>query len=91
MPVEQTTRSESVSQGRVLTLTKSERFLLNEVDSVPNKIVRWSLLRMSARDLSPTGFSRVMDRLLDRSLLARDHDNVTLTYSGMRALKDGER
>lgn len=82
--------SDYVSQGRVRTLTKSERFVLNEVDSVPDKAVRWSLLRMSvtARDLSPVGFSRVMDRLLNRNLLSRTDDGVTLTYSGMRALKE---
>lgn len=70
-----------------LTLTKSERFLLNEVDSVPDKAVRFSMLRVTG-GLSPAGFSRVMERLLDRSLLTRcDDDKVTLTYSGMRALE----
>jgi hypothetical protein len=70
-----------------LTLTKTERFLLNEVDSVPDKVVRWSMLRTCARQLSGVGFSRVMDRLLRRNLLARDDNTVALTFAGMQALR----
>jgi hypothetical protein len=75
---------------RDLTLTKSERFLLNEVDSVPDKVVGWSLLKMTAgRHLTNTGYSRIMDRLLRRNMLARDEGTVTLTFAGMCALKEG--
>ncbi len=71
------------------TLTKSERFLLNEVDSVPDKNVNWSLLRQCARagGLTVTGFSRVADKLLRQNLLTRDYDRVHLTFKGMQALK----
>lgn len=73
---------------RDLTLTKTERFLLTEVDSVPDKVVGWSLLKMTAgRKLSSVGYNRVMDRMLRRNLLARDYDKVTLTFAGMQALK----
>lgn len=70
-----------------LTLTTSERFLLNEVDSVPDKTVRWSALRHAARHLTSAGFSRVIDRMQRRNLLAREDANVGLTFKGMRALK----
>ena len=74
---------------RHLTLTKTERHLLREVDSIPDKVVGWSLLKMTAgRSLSPVGFTRVMDRMLRRNLLARNDGTVTLTFAGMQALKE---
>lgn len=73
-----------------LTLTRSERFLLNEVDSVPDKVVRWSMLRQSARHMTCAGFSRVMGKMLRRNLLARDYDTVTVTFKGMQALKEAK-
>lgn len=69
-----------------LSLTRSERFLLNEVDSVPDKTVRWSMLRQSARHMTCAGFSRVVDKMMRRNLLARDGDTLALTYKGMKAL-----
>ncbi|WP_333702922.1 hypothetical protein [Sphingobium yanoikuyae] len=72
---------------RDLSLTRSERFLLNEVDSVPDKVVRWTTLRQAARHMTCLGFSRVVDKMLRRNLLARDRDAVTLTFAGMQALK----
>lgn len=70
-----------------LTLTKTERFLLNEVDSVPDKVVRRSILRFSARHLTIVGFRRVVDKMVNRNLLAQNDDGtVTITFGGMQAL-----
>lgn len=73
---------------RDLSLTKSERFLLNEVDSVPDKVVRWSLLSRAPHRLTVRGFSRVIDGLLRRNLLSRNYDTVTLTWNGILALRE---
>lgn len=70
-----------------LKLTTSERFLLNEVDSTPDKVVRWSLLRHAARHMTCAGFSRVVDKMLRRNLLARNDGDLALTFAGMQALK----
>lgn len=69
-------------------LTKSEVFLLNEVDSMPDKVVDFSALRRAPHGLLPTGFARVIDRMVRKNLLARDYGNVTITFSGMCALRD---
>lgn len=71
-----------------LTLTRSERFLLNEVDSVPDKVVRYSMLLQCARHMTPLGFSRVVDKMMRRNLLARgDGGDLTITFAGMQALR----
>lgn len=69
------------------TLTKTERFVLNEVDSVPDKVVSADMVRRACR-LTPVGFRRVLDKMLERNLLGRTHDGrVTLTFGGMRAMR----
>ena len=68
-------------------LTKTERFLLNEVDSVPDKVVSANILRHAAR-LTPRGFGAVLNRMYDRNLLGRTDDGrVTLTFGGMQAMR----
>lgn len=73
-------------------LTKSERFLLNEVDSCPDKVARVSGLRQAAvagRDgLTYRGFSTVLRRLEDGNLLGRtDEGHLALTFAGMMAMR----
>lgn len=70
-----------------LSLTVSEKFLLREVDSCPDKIVQRSILRISARHLTNRGFSIVVNRMLDRNLFGRDGDKITITFSGLQALR----
>lgn len=72
----------------VKDLTASERFLLNEIDSVPDKIVRRLTLRQSARHMTDAGFHRVILKMVRRSLVAlAPDDKVTITYSGMKSLE----
>lgn len=77
--------------GLVKSLTASERFILSEVDSVPDKVVSVDLLRRTGgRHLTRRGYQTVVNRLVDRSLLGRvdgDFGKVTLTFSGMRSLR----
>lgn len=73
-------------------LTKSERFLLNEVDSCPDKVARLAGLRQAAvagrNGLSYRGFSTVLQRLEDGNLLGRtDTGDLTLTFGGMTAMR----
>jgi hypothetical protein len=69
------------------TLTKSERFVLNEVDSCPDKVASPSSVRYAAR-LTPVGFRRVLDRMVNRNLLGwTDGRNLTLTFGGMQAMR----
>ena len=71
---------------RDLALTASERFLLREVDSAPDKVVRHSLLRMAARHMTLAGFDRVVSKMERRDLLARNGGTLTITFKGMQAL-----
>lgn len=67
-------------------LTASQRFLLNEVDSMPDKIVRTMILRQTARHMTDAGFYRVVDKMVRLRLLAREADKVTITFGGQQAL-----
>ena len=72
----------------IKTLTASERFLLNEIDSVPGKIVRRNTLRQSARHLTIAGFTRVLRNMEKRSLVKiTPAGEVTITFSGMKSLE----
>jgi hypothetical protein len=72
-----------------LNLSDSEKFLLGEICSMPDKSVSRSFLRHSARHLTNTGFRRVMDKMDRRSLVGftGQHDVVTLTYKGLCAAR----
>lgn len=72
-----------------LTLTASEKFLLGEVCSMPDKKVGRSFLRHSARHMTNAGYMRVMDKMERRLLLTRtgEGDEVTLTFNGLRAAR----
>jgi len=71
-------------------LTATERFLLNEVDSVGEGGVRVDTLRHSVRHLTQRGFQTVVSRLLDRNLLVWAegfNGRVQLTFSGALSLR----
>lgn len=66
---------------------KTEKFILNEVDSAPNKAVRPELIRRAA-NLTLVGFRRVLDRMIERNWLGRTpHGEITLTFGGMQAMR----
>lgn len=68
-------------------LTKTERFLLNEVDSCPDKVASRSALRSAAR-LTPAGFARVADRMINNRLVAPvGAGQLSLTVGGMSAMR----
>jgi len=69
------------------TLTKTERFVLNEVDSCPDKVASPYLVQRAAR-LTTAGFRRVVDRMTGRNLLGwTDDRDLTLTFGGMQAMR----
>jgi hypothetical protein len=71
-------------------LTVTERFLLNEVYSVPEYAVSVDTLRHSARHLTRRGFQTVVSRLLNRNLLDLQDDNfgtLCLTFKGLLSLR----
>jgi hypothetical protein len=71
-------------------LTATERFLLNEVYSVPEHAVSVDTLRHSARHLTRRGFQTVVSRLLNRNLLVWAEDfngTVQLTFKGALSLR----
>ncbi len=71
-------------------LTATERFLLNEVYSVPDYVVSVDTLRHSVRHLTRRGFQTVVSRLLDRNLLVWPEvcdGTVQLTFSGALSLR----
>lgn len=72
-----------------LALTATEKFLLGEVFSMPDKKVGLHDLRRSAR-LTVAGFRRVTNKMEQRQLLVRtgDGDEVTLTFTGLRAARE---
>ena len=72
-------------------LTATERHLLREVESIPDKIVSVTMLRHSGRHLSARGFKIVVNRLIDRNLLVHQDDNfgtLCLTFSGLLSLRE---
>ena len=74
-------------------LTATERFLLNEVYSVPEYAVSVDTLRHSVRHLTRRGFQTVVSRLLTRNLLVWSEvfdGTVELTFSGMLSLRGGD-
>lgn len=72
-------------------LTKTEKFMLNEVDSCPDKTASLGSLR-SACPLTPQGFRRLTVKMTESNLLAwADHADLgsalTLTFGGMMAMR----
>jgi hypothetical protein len=69
------------------TLTKTEAFILNEVDSCPDKTASASLVRRSV-NLSIVGFRRVVDRMVSKRFLGlTSSGDLALTFAGMQALQ----
>ena len=71
-------------------LTATERFLLNEVYSVPEYTVSVDTLRHSVRHLTRRGFQTVVSRLLTPNLLVCPdvfNGTVQLTFSGVLSLQ----
>lgn len=73
-------------------LTKTERYLLNEVDSCVDKTASLGALRSAGihcAKLTSTGFDRVLRRMVDNTLLGwTDDRDLTLTFKGLRALRE---
>jgi hypothetical protein len=68
-------------------LTRGERFILNEIDSVPDKIASANVLRIATK-FTPRGFRTVINRMVDNRQIARTDDGrITITFGGMQALK----
>lgn len=72
-----------------LTLTAGERSVLRAIDEAPEKRAPWSALPKKS-DLTPRGFAIVATRMIRRSLIARNGSDLTITFAGMRALKNVE-
>lgn len=73
-------------------LTKTERYLLNEIDSCPDKVARLTALRIASR-LTWRGFRTVINRMIDRHLIAHteEFERLTITFGGRRALRGNVR
>ena len=71
------------------SLTRTERFILNEIESVPNEIVSSNLVRLAAQ-MTEADYARVMGRLTKRGLATRvevdEESMVEITWGGKRAL-----
>lgn len=72
---------------RDLTLTKTERAILHHLESQPGSRCEFSALRNARpKGITPAGWSRVMNRLGERSMVGRDYTAIYLTFNGARAL-----
>lgn len=71
-------------------LTKTERHLLVEVDSCPDKTATLGALRAAfRRHLTDRGFTTVLNRMVDARLVGWTEDrSVALTWKGFRVLSD---
>jgi hypothetical protein len=66
-------------------LTRGELFILNEIDSVPDKIASAYVLRAAVK-FTTRGFATVINRMVDNRLVARTDDGrITITFAGMQA------
>lgn len=69
------------------SLTESERALLDTIWKAKNKTAGYSALQASV-NLTRRGLRTVLNRMVDRSLLARvlNHGGMTITFKGMQVL-----
>lgn len=79
------TEAEAAQAGRPALLTPSERHILQEVDSTPEKAARATLLQ-ACTPLTQSGFHRVLNKLIRRGLVDRRGALIAISAAGATAL-----